>query len=188
MKVKEIIVVEGKDDTAKLKQALDVDTIETNGSAINKDILEQIAHAKNKRGVIVFTDPDYPGQRIRQIIDQYIPGCKHAFLTREEAVPGSKQHKSLGIEHASSEVLRRALEQVYELTETGESDITKSDLLHFGLIGGPGSKERRKKLGQRLRIGHINGKQLLKRLQMFNISVEEFEAVMKQIMQEEAHD
>lgn len=68
MKVKEIIVVEGKDDTAKLKQALDVDTIETNGSAINKDILAQIAHAKTKRGVIVFTDPDYPGQRIRQII------------------------------------------------------------------------------------------------------------------------
>ncbi|MGP4042528.1 ribonuclease M5 [Gracilibacillus sp. D59] len=185
MKVKEIIVVEGKDDTAKLKQVLNVDTIETNGSAINKDILEQIAHAKNKRGVIVFTDPDYPGQRIRQIIDQHVPGCKHAFLTKEEAVSERKQHKSLGIEHASPDVLREALCQVYELTENGETEIAKSDLIRFGLIGGSGSKERRKKLGQRLRIGHINGKQLLKRLQMFQIAKDEFEQEMEQIIQEE---
>ncbi|WP_018934295.1 ribonuclease M5 [Gracilibacillus lacisalsi] len=185
MKVKEIIVVEGKDDTAKLKQALDVDTIETNGSAINKDILAQIAHAKTKRGVIVFTDPDYPGQRIRQIIDQHVPGCKHAFLKREEAVPGKKQPKSLGIEHASLDVLREALGQVYELTEHGESEITKSDLLRFGLIGGHGSRDRRQKLGEQLRIGHINGKQLLKRIQMFQIAKAEFEQVMEQIIQEE---
>ncbi len=185
LKVKEIIVVEGKDDTAKLKQALDVDTIETNGSAINKDILAQIAHAKNKRGVIVFTDPDYPGQRIRQIIDQHVPGCKHAFLTKAEAVPIKKQSKSLGIEHASLDVLREALGQVYELTANGETEITKSDLLRFGLIGGHGSKDRRQKLGEQLRIGHINGKQLLKRLQMFQIGKDEFEQVMEQIIQEE---
>jgi ribonuclease M5 len=185
LKVKEIIVVEGKDDTAKLKQALDVDTIETNGSAINKDILAQIAHAKTKRGVIVFTDPDYPGQRIRQIIDQHVPGCKHAFLKREEAVPDKKQTKSLGIEHASLDVLREALGQVYELTENGGSEITKSDLLRFGLIGGHGSRDRRQKLGEQLRIGHINGKQLLKRLQMFQIAKAEFEQVMEQIIQEE---
>lgn len=183
--MKEIIVVEGKDDTAKLKQALDVDTIETNGSAINKDILEQIAHAKNKRGVIVFTDPDYPGQRIRQIINQHVPGCKHAFLTKEEAIPERKQPKSLGIEHASLNVLREALGQVYELTENGETEITKSDLFRFGLIGGSGSRERRKKLGEQLRIGQINGKQLLKRLQMFQIAKDEFEQVMEQIIQEE---
>ncbi|SHN37570.1 ribonuclease M5 [Gracilibacillus kekensis] len=185
MKVKEIIVVEGKDDTAKLKQVLDVDTIETNGSAINKDILEQIAHAKDKRGVIVFTDPDYPGQRIRQIINQHIPGCKHAFLTKDEAKAKGKQHASLGIEHASGDVLKEALRQVYHLSENGKSDITKSDLMSYGLIGGKGSKEKRTKLGRQLRIGQINGKQLLKRLQMFEITKEEFERVMHTINQEE---
>ncbi|UOQ83841.1 ribonuclease M5 [Gracilibacillus salinarum] len=185
MKVKEIIVVEGKDDTAKLKQAMDVDTIETNGSAINKDILAQIAHAKDKRGVIVFTDPDYPGQRIRQIIDQEVPGCKHAFLSREEAVASGKQRKSLGIEHASKEVLRHALSQVYELSDNRVSDITRADLLRYGLIGGKGAKEKRQRLGQQLRIGHINGKQLLRRLEMFQINKAEFEAVMEQIIQEE---
>ncbi|WP_163539379.1 ribonuclease M5 [Gracilibacillus sp. YIM 98692] len=183
MKVKEVIVVEGKDDTARLKQVLDADTIETNGSAINKQTLEQIAHAKQKRGVIIFTDPDYPGQRIRKIIDEHIPGCKHAFLSKQEAI--SKKEKGLGIEHASPEVIRRALSQVYEINQQQESSLTRHHLLQYGLIGGAGAKERREKLGLFLRIGYVNGKQLLKRLQMFQITEEEFKQAMEQIIQEE---
>lgn len=86
VKIKEVIVVEGRDDTAKVKQAVDADTIETNGSAIDNAILQQIKHAKEKRGVIIFTDPDYPGERIRRIIDERVPGCKHAFLDRKSVV------------------------------------------------------------------------------------------------------
>src|SRR5699024_1736515 len=83
MRVKEIIDVEGKSDTTKIKLAVDADTIETNGSAINDETLALIAHAKEKRGVIIFTDPDYPGERIRHIIDQAVPGCKHPFCNEK---------------------------------------------------------------------------------------------------------
>src|SRR5690625_2527732 len=114
VKIKEIIVVEGRDDSTKVRQAVDADTIETNGSAINKDTLKQIEHAKNKRGVIIFTDPDYPGKRIRHIIDQHIPGCKHAFLTQEKARAKHSHNKSLGIEHASIEDIQQALSKVYK--------------------------------------------------------------------------
>nr|WP_130858628.1 ribonuclease M5 [Gracilibacillus phocaeensis] len=188
LKIKEVIVVEGKDDTAKLKQVFEVDTIETNGSAINKDTLAQIAHAKDKRGVIVFTDPDYPGQRIRQIINQHIPGCKHAFLTREEAASKRNKDHSLGIEHASFATLRQALSQVYELDEGHTSNLSQADLMDYGLIGGPGAKERRIQLSKQLRIGHPNGKQLLKRLQMFKIDKEELEQVIQQMMRGEANE
>lgn len=34
MKINEFIVVEGKDDTERVKNAVDCDTIETNGSAL----------------------------------------------------------------------------------------------------------------------------------------------------------
>ena len=37
-KIKEIIVVEGKDDTTAIKRAVDADTIETNGSAVNEKL------------------------------------------------------------------------------------------------------------------------------------------------------
>ncbi len=43
-----------------------------------------------------------------------------------------------------------------------------------GLIGGAGAKERRILLGRLLKIGYTNGKQLHKRLMMFQISQQEF--------------
>ena len=66
MKIQEIIVVEGKDDTRRLREVVDADTIETIGSAINEEILMQIEHAQETRGVIVFTDPDFSGEKIRK--------------------------------------------------------------------------------------------------------------------------
>ncbi|MEN2766733.1 ribonuclease M5 [Ornithinibacillus xuwenensis] len=187
MKIKEIIVVEGKDDTVKIKLAVDADTIETNGSAINDRTLQQIRHAKEKRGVIIFTDPDYPGERIRHIIDQAIPGCKHAFLTKEKARAKHPENRSLGIEHASVEAIRQALKDVYELTELEQTEITKEDLIHHQLIGGLGASKKREKLGELLQIGHTNGKQLLKRLTMFQITKKQFEEAMKVIEQEDMH-
>lgn len=188
MRIKEIIVVEGRDDTAKLKQTIDADTIETNGSAINKDILQRIKHAKEKRGVIIFTDPDYPGERIRHIIDQAIPGCKHAFLTQDKARSKHTRNKSLGIEHASKEDIEQALADVYELVKHEESEITKQDLIDYGLIGGRGSRQQRAVLGELLQIGHTNGKQLLKRLTMFQITKKEFALAMNRVQQEDNDD
>ncbi|MEN1966471.1 ribonuclease M5 [Lentibacillus sp. N15] len=187
-KIKEVIVVEGRDDTAKIKQAVRADTIETNGSAINKETLAQIQHAKDKRGVIIFTDPDYPGERIRRIIDQAVPGCKHAFLKQEEARPKHTHHKSLGIEHASIATLQRALADVYEVAQTKHNDITKQDLIHYGLIGGPRANSRRDRLGKLLQIGHTNGKQLMKRLGMFEITHSQFEQAINRVLQEETND
>ncbi|HLR51949.1 MAG TPA: ribonuclease M5 [Candidatus Avamphibacillus sp.] len=188
MKVKEIIVVEGRDDTTKIQQAVHADTIETNGSAINKETLKRIEHAKEKRGVIIFTDPDYPGQRIRSIIDETVPGCKHAFLTSDQARAKHPANKSIGIEHASIQAIRKALAAVYELAEEAEVVFKKEDLLHYGLIGSARANQRRKRLGEFLRIGHTNGKQLLKRLNMFQITRIQLEKALLQIRQEEANE
>ena len=81
--IKEIIVVEGKSDTIAIRRATGADTIETNGSAIDDETLKRIQHAQETRGVIVFTDPDYPGRRIRAIIEERIPGVKHAFSAKK---------------------------------------------------------------------------------------------------------
>lgn len=189
MKVKEIIVVEGKSDTTKIQQAVHADTIETNGSAINQQTLEQIKHAQKKRGVIIFTDPDYPGERIRHIIQEHVPNCKHAFLTQDKARAKHPYNKSLGIEHANIKDIRQALEAVYEMIpDNKESAISQAHLMRNGLIGGTKAKSRRAKLGEILQIGATNGKQLLKRLAMFQITLEEFERAMNHVQQEENHD
>lgn len=188
VKIQEVIVVEGRDDTAKIRQAVDADTIETNGSAVNDTVIKQIKHAQAKRGVIVFTDPDYPGNRIRHIINQAVPGCKHAFLPREAARAKNPDHKSIGIEHASAEAIQAALRGVYSLADEEYAEITRDDLLSAGLIGSSKASARRERLGELLQIGHTNGKQLLRRLTMFQITKDQFNKAISQVMQEENHD
>lgn len=185
--INEIIVVEGKDDTTAIKRAVGADTIETNGSAISEETLRRIEHAQKKRGVIVFTDPDYPGRRIRAIIEERIPDVKHAFLAKEKTI--AKNGKGLGIEHASDEDIRIALRNVYTVntSEHSREQITLEDLMLAKLIGHPQSKERRKRLGDILNIGMTNGKQLHKRLIMFQITVEQFAAAVAHIDQEDEH-
>lgn len=118
--IKEIIVVEGRDDTVAVKRALEADTIETGGSAINEMTLRKIALAQERRGVIIFTDPDHAGERIRKIVANRVPGCKHAFLREADAT----KRGDIGVENASPEVIREALanvrsEVVGEASEAG---------------------------------------------------------------------
>lgn len=185
--IEEIIVVEGKDDTRRLQEVLPVDTIETIGSAINDEILEQIQHAQETRGVIVFTDPDFSGEKIRKTIMEVVPDAKHAFLSRKQAAPGNNRG-SLGVEHASDEAILEALKKVVtpltaaEVAAADEPKIARQTLMQYGLIAGAGSKLRREKLGDYLRIGYTNSKQLEKRLAMFRITEAELADAMGQVL------
>lgn len=185
LNIEEIIVVEGKDDTTAIKRAVRADTIETNGSAISSDTIRRIKLAQEIRGVIVFTDPDYPGRRIRAIIEEQIPGIKHAFLPKEKAI--AKNGKSLGIEHAKDEDIRACLESVYTPKKEGIQweEVTLSDLIEARLIGHPDAKQRRNRLGDLLQIGYTNGKQLQKRLFMFKIERKQFQVALEQLEQED---
>ena len=182
MKIKEVIVVEGKDDTVAIKRAVDADTIETNGSAVNERVLAQISLAYERRGVIVLTDPDYPGERIRRIIRERIPGCKHAFLPKQEAI--SIKKNDLGVENASPEAIREALKHAKSESQQSYEVIPWADLHAAGLIGGPKAKERRDRLGVLLHIGYANGKQLHKRLQTFRITLDEFKEALHRMEEE----
>ena len=181
IKLSQVIVVEGRDDTVNLKRYFDVETYETRGSAINDQDIERIRRLHELHGVIVFTDPDFNGERIRRMIMTAIPTVQHAFLKRDEAVPKSKSKgRSLGIEHASYEDLKTALSQVTEQFETeNEFDISRSDLIRLGFLAGADSRRRREYLGEQLRIGYSNGKQLLKRLELFGITLAEVEETME---------
>lgn len=83
-----VVVVEGKDDTIRLKQFFPgIETIETNGSAVSDEVLEELKKLSQKRKIIIFTDPDFNGERIRRIVSQAVPKAKQAFITRKEGEP-----------------------------------------------------------------------------------------------------
>ncbi|MBP3040674.1 ribonuclease M5 [Bacillaceae bacterium Marseille-Q3522] len=186
MKIKEIIVVEGKDDTIAIQQAVDADTIETNGSAINDQTIEKIRLAKQTRGVIILTDPDFPGEKIRHTINHLVPGCKNAFIDKSNAI--QEHGKGVGVEHASSAVIREALKVAQYLDGDAAEVITHADLIAAGLLGNSRAKERREKLGKLLKIGYANGKQLHKRLKMFRIGKRAFLDALASIETEGEHE
>jgi len=105
--IKEIIVVEGKDDVSAIKRAIDAETIITGGFGFRNNVIERIKEAAKRRGVIIFTDPDFAGEKIRKTIASKVPGCKHAFLPKEQATKDG----DIGIENASPENIILALQK-----------------------------------------------------------------------------
>lgn len=184
--IKEIIVVEGKSDTIAIRRATGADTIETNGSAIDDKTLIRIQHAQETRGVIVFTDPDFPGRRIRAIIEERIPGVKHAFLAKKLTI--AKNGQGLGIEHAADEDIREALRSVYTVDDQPVVVIPLASLMEARLIGHPTSKRRRERLSELLQIGQVNGKGLKKRLEMFRIGQDRLKETLKVLDEEEENE
>ena len=168
MRIKEVIVVEGKNDSINLKRFFDVDTIETHGLGLSKETIEYIKEINNKRGIIVFTDPDSAGENIRRKLNYNIKGLKNAFVLKEDA----RTIKKVGIEHASKEVLSQALENIITFND-GQNTLSYEDYLDMGLSGLKDSSLKREKLIKRFHLGKCNGKTLYKRLNMLGLSKEE---------------
>lgn len=160
--IKEIVVVEGKTDTAVLKELFIVDTIETMGLQLPKKTLEIIVEANKSRGVIVLTDPDFPGKKIRDQIEAVVPTCKHAFIKKEDAIG----KKKLGVAEARKDAIIEALENCVTFSKTVES-INWKEFLSLDIIG---NTERRILVYERFHLGHGNVKTLFKRLNMIGIT------------------
>lgn len=175
-KIKEIIIVEGRDDTNRLKEVLDCDTIETNGSAINKRTLDEIEIALTTRGAIIFTDPDYPGERIRNIILERFPNIKEAHLSRNKA---RGQRGKIGIEHAKPKDILDALDKVMTRNTLKEDLYSISDMVDLRLTGQSDSKARREFLSEQLNLGYANANQMRNKLNRYRINKGEVLALLE---------
>lgn len=175
MKIQEVIVVEGKNDSAALKRYFDCETIETHGTALTEATLSLIEAMNQKRGVIIFTDPDYPGEKIRTQINQRIKGCKNAFVLKNQA----KTTKKVGVEHASKEVLEEALRNCVTFEEKDVPSLTLEQFNELGLSGRDDSAALREKVSVHFRLGHCNAKTMYKRLVLAGIHYEEVEEVLR---------
>lgn len=168
--IKEIIIVEGRDDEAAVRRAVDAETIATHGFGIRPETFARIERAYAERGIIIFTDPDFAGEKIRKRLSQRFPEGKHAFLPREEA----SKDGDIGIENAGPESIREALAKVRATSFESRQEFRQEDMLEYGLAGVAGAAERRDKLGKELGIGYGNSKVFLNRLNQYGIERQEF--------------
>ncbi len=176
--IKELIVVEGKNDAHAVRLALgEVDVIWTEGYGLTKKKLEFIAEMANRQGVIVFTDPDTVGEQIRNRIRAHVPQAKHTYLSRKLAT----KQGDIGVENAALHEIRRAFAHIQEDKETPSEEFTIEDLFLVGLVGVAQAGENRLALGRKLGIGDSNAKQFLHRLNRFGISREEFFKAIEEV-------
>jgi len=150
--------VEGKYDKIKLASILDTVIIATDGFAIFRDKEKQqlIRRLADTRGLLILTDSDSAGFKIRAFIGGSIPKEKlvHAYIPdifgkeKRKAEP-SKEGK-LGVEGVPVEVIAEALAKAGVTCEETKKEsrrlITNIDLYEDGFSGTPQSKQRRERL------------------------------------------
>lgn len=160
--IKETIVVEGKFDKERLKGITDAPIICTGGFSLytNRNIINSIRKMAEKTGVIVLTDSDSAGFRIRNYIKQCVGNCgvvKHAYIP---SIEGKERRKNapgkeglIGVEGMTEETLSRILKTVTVVDAVKEFEgtkITKTMLFEDGLSGGKDSFEKRQRLAKAL--------------------------------------
>ena len=175
--IKEVLVVEGKMDVVAIDKAVEADCIITEGLNLKPQALDSIAKAYQKRGIIIMTDPDSAGERIRRFLTKRFPEAKHAFIPKEDATANN----DIGIEQASPEAIRTALAKVRTMDWEPTNNFTGVDLLRAGISGSPAASEKRAKLGAVLGIGYANAKTFLQRLNHYGITRQEFQQAVAEL-------
>lgn len=175
--MKKLIVVEGKTDIAFLSSFIDADFYSVNGSAVSEKDIQFIKEYIKKGEVIVLTDPDFPGTKIRNYLNENIPNLKNAFVRKELSI---KKHK-VGVAESTVEEVKRALQnaQVFKNKTNKHNLLKTNDLIDLGLIGRNDSSKLRKIVSENFHLGFTNGKTLLKRLNMLEINKEQIIEVLK---------
>ncbi|MCH5199375.1 MAG: DUF4093 domain-containing protein [Oscillospiraceae bacterium] len=193
--LKQAVIVEGKYDKIKLSSIIDALIITTDGFSVFKD-KEKIALIKGlaeKDGVIVLTDSDSAGFKIRN----YIKGCTQKgkitnvyipdiFGKEKRKVAPSKEGK-IGVEGIPSKILIEAFVKAgvtVDSTERGQNEVvTRIRLYDDGFIGQADSAEKRKKLLRALSLPAMLSTGALLEVLNSMFTVEEYEEAVKSIGQ-----
>ena len=180
--IKEVLVVEGRSDVARIRAShIEADMITTDGFNLKPHTMEQIRCAYEKRGIIILTDPDRAGEQIRKYLTERFPEAKHAFIPRKDAIANN----DLGVEQASPEAIRLALEKTRCAVYSPEMTFSMSDLTAHQLNGSADAAQRRAAVGAVLGIGYGNAKQFLKRLNHYGVTRDEWNNALQAVESEE---
>ena len=166
-------------DVRAVRRAVAADCIITDGFRLRSTAIKNISSAYEKRGIIVLTDPDTVGERIRARLTEMFPHARHAFIPAEEAT--NLRDGDIGIEQASPDAIRAALEKVRTPMEQPTESFSMTDMMVHGLTGTEDAAVRRAHLGRRLGLGFANAKTFLRRLNTYGITREEFTSATEEL-------
>lgn len=193
--LKQAVVVEGKYDKIRLSSITDAVIIVTNGFGLYKDKEKQelIRFYAKKTGIIILTDSDSAGFKIRglikgiagdgEIINVYVP---EIFGKEKRKASPSKEGK-LGVEGIDNEIILSALEKagVFCENKPQREKVTAIDFYEDGLSGGHDSSSFRKKLLKQLDLPFQVGTKALLEIINTMMSRDEYKSCIEKLKQGE---
>ncbi len=194
-RIKEAVIVEGVYDKIKLSRFLDGVILATNGFSVfcKNGRLETIKRLAETTGIVILTDPDSAGFKIRNYIKQALPPeqVKHAYIPdikgkeKRKLQPGKEG--LLGVEGVSEEIILNALKAAGCEIDGSSTEavsgrqITKADLYELGLSGGKDSSALRRRLAEELSLpAKLSANMLLAILNRL-VTYEELREMAKQL-------
>lgn len=174
IRIKQAIIVEGRYDKIRLSNIVDAVIICTDGFSIFKDTEKQelIKSLAAKTGIIILTDSDSAGFKIRSFIRSIVKQGEvlnavtpDIYGKERRKLQPSKQGK-LGVEGIPDDILIGSLERCGAVTDAEcqpscEEPLTRADLMELGLIGGDNSSDRRRELQRSLGLPELLSVKLL---------------------------
>ena len=195
LKTDKLVIVEGKYDKIKLESVIDALIITTDGFSIFKDKQKTdfIKDYAKRKGLLILTDSDSAGFKIRNYFTSIIPN-EYILNAYIPDIPGKEKRKEkpssegkIGVEGIDEEILLESLKNAgIEKSDKLRVNHTSSyDLYALGISGKPGCSAKKAKLLKLLGLPErISNKSLLKYIDL-NFSKEEFNKIINKITEEE---
>ena len=160
LKIDKLIVVEGKYDKIKLSNIVDANIIDVGGFSLynNKNLISTLKTLAKQNGVIILTDSDVAGYKIRVYLNKILSGCQIQNVLAPQ-IQGKESRKTtyskqgfLGIEGIDDSTILSLLSQYSNSSAKKVGDISVSNLYELGLCGKPESKQKKNLLLKNLGV------------------------------------
>ena len=165
-----VLIVEGKDDVSYLSSFVNALFFTTSGYDINQEKIAFLLKATKVNKLIIFTDPDEAGERIRNVIKTQIPGV---FEAKCQKIIRKNKKKS-GIAEMEKVAVLEALKDFTTTKEIEINDYHLSTLISLSINPGE-SKDR---LINKYRLVNGNNKFLENQLNILKINRQEIEELL----------
>ncbi len=165
-----VVIVEGKTDTAKLSRLFNIETVETNGLNLKPETINFIKELSKTKEIILFLDPDGPGEKIRKKLVDELDQTVNVFIDKKDI--NFDNNSKIGVAEAYDQAIINAFKNYVIFSKEEPQSLSWEEYLSLEL----NTQLKRKQLCDKLHISLCNNKQLYKRLNMMGLT---YQALIK---------
>ena len=164
-KINGLLIVEGSSDVGYLSSFINAKFFVTNGLDISQEKIEFLLNASKVNKIIIFTDSDEAGERIKNTIQKSINGTYVASISGNSR----KNYKKHGVAEAHKNEVLEVLKPFITEEELFNEKYNLSHLVSLSEM----PEENRQKIIQKYHLIHGNNKSIENQLNILKIKKEE---------------